>query len=66
MGSNLRETPLGCFGESVVQRAGDRELEHAVAEKLEPLVRRAAIRRPGGVRQDVVEARGRQRVDQTP
>ena len=40
------------------------ELEDAVAEKLEPLVRRGAVGRPRGVRENRREPLGRQRLDQ--
>jgi hypothetical protein len=49
---------------ALVQSAGDRQLEDAVTEELEALVRRRAVWGPGGVREDVVEPLGRQRVDQ--
>jgi len=42
----------------------DRELEDAVAEELEPLVRGAALARPGGVRKDRLRQLRRERVDQ--
>ena len=38
--------PSDASGKPVVQRLGDRELEHRVAEELEPLVRRRPVRRP--------------------
>ena len=41
------------------------ELEDAVAEKLQPLVRRSPVRRPRGVREDVAEPLLGQPVDQT-
>ena len=66
MRADLREPALGRVRIALVQRARDRELQDAVAEELEPLVRRRAVGRPGGVRQDVVEAFGRERVDETP
>jgi hypothetical protein len=47
-----------------VQRVGDRELEHAVAEELEPLVRVAALARPRGVREDGLRQLRRERFDQ--
>jgi hypothetical protein len=53
--AHLRQPALGEVGVVVVERAGDRELEHAVAEELEPLVRRGAVRRPGRVGEDVLE-----------
>ena len=48
----------------LVERARDRELEHAVTEELEPLVGQRPVRRPGGVREDVVGALRRELVDQ--
>ena len=41
MGTHLRELPLREVGVARVERVRDRELEHAVAEELEPLVRLA-------------------------
>jgi hypothetical protein len=41
-----------------------RELEDAVAEELEPLVRLATLARPRGVREDVLGQLRRERVDQ--
>ena len=52
---DLREPSLRGVGEAVEDGASDRELEHAVAEELEPLVRRRAIVRPRGVGQDLRE-----------
>jgi hypothetical protein len=43
---------------------GDRELEHAVAEELEPLVRLATFARPRRVGEDVLRQLRRERVDQ--
>ena len=48
----------------VVEGARDRELEHAVSEELEALVRKRAIRRPRRVREDSVGATPREIVDQ--
>jgi hypothetical protein len=47
-----------------VERVGDRELEDAVPEELEPLVRGAPLARPGGVREDGAGELRRKRVDQ--
>ena len=47
-----------------VERMRDGELEDAVAEELEPLVRRAALARPGRVREDRLRQLRRERVDQ--
>jgi hypothetical protein len=63
--ANLREPALGKLGIAVVELPRDRELEDAVAEKLQPLVRRSPIRRPRGVREDVAEPLLGQPVDQT-
>ena len=64
MRADLGEPALGEVGEAVVQSLRDRELEHAVAEELEALVRRRAVRRPGGVREDGLEPLDRQRLQQ--
>jgi hypothetical protein len=47
-----------------VEGMRDRELEDAVAEELEPLVRVATVARPRRVREDVLRQLGRERVDQ--
>ena len=62
--ADLRQPALGEVGVVVVERARDRELEHAVAEELEPLVRGRTIGRPGRVREDVLEPLLGQPVDQ--
>jgi hypothetical protein len=49
---------------AVVERVGDGELEDAVAEELEPLVRRAALARPRGVGEDGLCQLRREPVDQ--
>jgi hypothetical protein len=54
---NLGEPPLGELGILFVERPRDRELEDAVSEELEALVRRRAVRRPGAVREDVLDSR---------
>jgi hypothetical protein len=43
---------------------GDRELEDAVAQELEPLVRGATLARPRRVREDGLRQLRRERVDQ--
>jgi hypothetical protein len=48
----------------VVEGARDGELEDAVSEELEALVRKRAIRRPRRVREDSVAATRREIVDQ--
>ena len=62
--AHLRELPLGEVRMARVQRVRDRELEHAVAEELEPLVRVAALARPRGVGEDGLRQLRRERVDQ--
>jgi hypothetical protein len=47
-----------------VQRVRDGQLEDAVAEELEPLVRRGALARPRRVREDGLRQLRRKRVDQ--
>ena len=64
MGANLREPSLGRVTEAVVDRARDRELEDAVAEEFEALVRGGPLVRPGRVREDLIEALRRQLLDQ--
>jgi len=50
--ADLRHPALGGVGIALVQRPRDRQLEHAVAEELQPLVRRGAIGRPGAMREN--------------
>src|SRR4029077_12372068 len=64
VGAHLGELPLGEVGMRVVQRVRTRQLEHAVAEELEPLVRRAALARPRRVREHGLRQLRRERVDQ--
>jgi hypothetical protein len=47
-----------------IERVRDRELEDAVAQELEPLVRGATFARPGRVREDGFRQLRRKRVDQ--
>jgi hypothetical protein len=47
-----------------VQRVRDRELEDAVAEELEPLVRSTPVAGPRRVREDGLRQLRRERVDQ--
>jgi hypothetical protein len=47
-----------------VERVGDGQLEDAVPEELEPLVRRATLARPRRVREDRLRQLRRERVDQ--
>ena len=60
VGADLREAPFRGIGEAIEHRPRDRELEDAVAEELQPLVRRRTIFRPGGVREDLLESRRRE------
>ena len=53
--ANLREPSLGCVAEAVEDGARDRQLENAVAEELEPLVRLGTVLRPGRVLEDLLE-----------
>jgi hypothetical protein len=58
--ADLGEPTLGRALEAVEDGAGDRELENAVAEELESLVRGRPILRPGGVREDLRQPIGRE------
>ena len=62
--ADLRQPALGQVGVAVVQMPCDGQLEHAVAEELEPLVRRRPVGRPRRVGEDVLEPVRRQRADQ--
>ena len=62
--ANLGELTLGEVRMARVERMGDRELEDAVAEELEPLVRGAAIARPRRMGEDGLRQLRRERVDQ--
>ena len=64
MRAELRHLPLVEVREAVVQRVRDRELEHGVAEKLEPLVRLAPLGGPARMRERRRGALRRQRRDQ--
>jgi hypothetical protein len=64
VGPDLGETPLRGGTETVEDSACDRELEDAVAEELEALVRCRAIVRPRRMSEDVLEPVGRELVDQ--
>lgn len=66
MSTNLREPPLRCILEAVEDCARDRELEDAVPQELEPLVRLGTVLRPRRVREDLVEPLLRKLGDQTP
>ena len=58
--ADLRHPPLAEVRVAVVERARDRELEHAVAEELEPLVRGRPVGSPGRVGEDGLGALRRQ------
>jgi hypothetical protein len=62
--ANLRQPALGEFRVPLVERSRNRQLEDAVTEKLQPLVRRCAVGRPRRVRERVVGSLRRQLVDQ--
>jgi hypothetical protein len=62
--AHLGELPLGEVRMARVQRVGDRELEDAVAQKLEPLVRGATVARPRRMCEDGLRQLRRERVDQ--
>ncbi len=64
MRPELRKLPFRMLGEALVELAGDREAEDAVAEELQALVRVGAARRPGRVREDAGEALLGERFDQ--
>ena len=65
MRADLREPSLGRVAEAVEDRPSDGELEDAVAEELEPLVRLRAVLRPRRVGEDLLEPGGRQLGNQT-
>jgi hypothetical protein len=64
MGTHLRQLALGEVGMACIERVRDGELEDAVAEELEPLVRRATLAGPRRVREDGLRQLRRERVDQ--
>jgi hypothetical protein len=64
VGTDLRETALRSRAEAVEYRARDRQLEDAVAEELQPLVRLGAVLGPRRMREDLLEPVGRQFRDQ--
>jgi hypothetical protein len=64
VGADLREPPLGRVAEAVVDRTRDRELEDAVPEELEALVRGRTLVRPGRMGEDLIQAIGRKLRDQ--
>ncbi len=64
MRTDLGQPTFRGIRKAVEHRPRDRELEHAVAEELEPLVRLRAILRPRRVREDLPEQSDRKLVDQ--
>ena len=66
MSPNLRELPLRRILETVEDGACDRELEDAVSEELEALVRLGAVLGPGRVREYLLEPVLRKLGDQAP
>ena len=66
MRSDLRKAPLGCLAKTIEYGARDGELQDAVAEELEALVRVGAILDPRRVREDLLEAIGWKLGDQAP
>ena len=64
MRPNLRQLTFRVVREALVELAGDRELEDAVAQELEPFVRRPTVGRPRRVREDVLQPLRRERLDQ--
>jgi hypothetical protein len=63
--ADLGETAFGLVGKAVVELLRDREPENAVAEELQPLVRVRTARRPRGMRECVLKALARKRLDQS-
>jgi hypothetical protein len=61
---DLRQAALRRGAEAIEHGTRDRELEDAVAEEFEALVRRRAVVRPRGVLEHLLEPVGRQLVDQ--
>jgi hypothetical protein len=59
-----RKLPLREVRICLVERPRDRKLENAVPEELEPFVRLAPLRGPGGMGKDLREPLRRERVDQ--
>jgi hypothetical protein len=62
--AHLGELPLGEVRMAHVERMRDRELEDAVAQELEPLVRGATVARPRRVSENRLRQLGREPVDQ--
>ena len=64
MRTELGHLALVEVGKPVVEGARDRELEHRVAEELEPLVRLGPVGSPARMREDSLRAARRERRDQ--
>lgn len=64
MCADLGQPTFRSVWKTIEHRPCDRELEHAVAEELEPLVRLRAVFRPRCVGEDLLEASGGKLVDQ--
>jgi hypothetical protein len=62
---DLRELSLGEVRVALVELARNGELENAVAQELQALVGRRAVRRPRRVREDVLQALRRELEDQS-
>ena len=62
---DLRQLPLREVGVPLVELPRNRQLENAVAQELEALVGGRTIRRPGRVREDVLEPLRRELEDQS-
>jgi hypothetical protein len=62
--ADLRQAPLRGLGEPVEDRSRDRQLENAVAEELEPLVRLGAFLCPRSVGEDLGPPSSGEPVDQ--
>jgi len=61
--ADLRQPSFRRLGEAVEHSPRDRELEHTVAEKFEPLVRLRTILRPRRVGEDLLASDSRKLVD---
>ena len=64
MCADLRQPPFRGIGEAVEHCPRDSELENAVAEELEPLVRLRTILGPGRMGEDLLAPSGRKLLDQ--
>jgi hypothetical protein len=64
MCADLGQSTFRGVWKTIEHRPCDRELEHAVAEELEALVRLRAVFRPRRVREDLLEASDGKLVDQ--